>query len=267
LPSKLSIKNLTLSDIVIDDLKLHGLDNLEKVSIMRKVKTLPAGAFHNKKKLRKVFVDPNIQLSIIPEYCFSNCESLEKFIIPKSIVTIGEKAFRGCKNIARIEIPKTVLYVDPSSFDGWTSNQSIYHHHPFVLSDKCKAKIIELSVVQSIKERVITHESDLSIKKYIVTVKGGHVGKDYYIPLKFPIEATSKKEAAAIARQIPRVKHHHKDTILEVVPVSNETYSAQIEENVKDPYFRVHSKQEQREIDQIINDKKIKETDKNRKRQ
>ena len=49
---------------------------------------------------------------------------------------------------------------------------------------------------------------------YIVTAKCGHVGKDYYIPIDFPVRAESKTEAAKIVRSFPRVKHHHKDAIL-----------------------------------------------------
>ena len=53
------------------------------------------------------------------------------------------------------------------------------------------------------------------MKKYFeVIVKCGHVGHGKYIVKKLAILAESAKQAAKIARYIPRVKHHKKDAIL-----------------------------------------------------
>lgn len=54
--------------------------------------------------------------------------------------------------------------------------------------------------------------------RYAVTAKCGHTGfgPGFYIPITFIVSAESAKEAAIKARQIPRVKHHHKDAISEV---------------------------------------------------
>ncbi|OHE26361.1 MAG: hypothetical protein A2Y45_08230 [Tenericutes bacterium GWC2_34_14] len=258
--SKASIRDLTLSSIVIEDVFLHGMTNLVKVTIAKKVKTLPTGAFHNRKKLKKVFFDPLISITKIPECCFLNCEHLEVCGIPESVISIDERAFKGCKNLKQIEIPKGTKYVDPTAFDGWTKEQRIYHYSQFVLSDKCQATLIDISDIEETHQRVVTHESDLSIKKYIVTVKGGHVGKTHYIPLKFPIQATSKKEAALIARQIPRVKHHHKDAVLDVIAVTEEMFQQQLMENDQDPFLKIKSKHQQREIDDLVNKRIVPET-------
>ncbi|MCD4827450.1 MAG: leucine-rich repeat domain-containing protein [Acholeplasmataceae bacterium] len=255
-----SIKKIQLSEIMIEDSTINKFVNLEKVSISKNVKILPIGAFHNKKKLKKVYIEPNSALNKIPDYCFSNCESLESFAIPKSIVSIGEKAFRGCKNINSIVIEKNLAFIDSSAFDGWTNEQIIYHHLSYKFTDKCKATLVDISEKEESKERVVTHETDLSIKKYIVTVKGGHVGRTHYIPLNFAISATSKKEAARRAREIPRVKHHHKDAILDVRAVTNEEYKKQIEINSKDPFLKVKSKRQQKEIKDIVDSRKIQET-------
>ena len=257
--SKASIKDLTLSNVVIEDTYLFGMENLEKVTITKKVKTLPTGAFFNRKRLKKVFVDPQSIITKIPQCCFLNCEQLQLCSIPESVISIEERAFKGCKLLKQIEIPRDVRYVDPTAFDGWTPEQRIYHYSELNLSDKCHATFIDISETISVSERVITHESDLSMKKYIVTVKGGHVGRKHYIPLKFPIQATSKKEAASIARQIPRVKHDHKDAILDVYPVTDEMYNKQIEENDRDPYLKIKSRHEQKKIEEMIETRKIAE--------
>lgn len=84
------------------------------------------------------------------------------------------------------------------------------------------------------------------MRYYMVTAKCGHVGRDYYIPIDFPVRADSAKEAAAAARSLPRVKHHHKDAILSVVEVSYSDYEDQRLVNRYDPYLGCHCIQDQR---------------------
>ena len=50
-------------------------------------------------------------------------------------------------------------------------------------------------------------------KFYAVVTKCGHVGNGKYREVTFPINADSGKEAAEIARWIPRVKHHKKGLV------------------------------------------------------
>ena len=58
------------------------------------------------------------------------------------------------------------------------------------------------------------------MKKYFsVETKCGHVGKLNCVWIKFAICAENAKEAAAIARQKARAKHHHKNTIKEVIEI------------------------------------------------
>ena len=52
-------------------------------------------------------------------------------------------------------------------------------------------------------------------KYFKVTCKCGHVGVKHYIRISLPVIAATRKGAAEIARYIPRVKHDHKDAILE----------------------------------------------------
>lgn len=80
---------------------------------------------------------------------------------------------------------------------------------------------------------------------YIVTAKCGHVGKNYYIAIDFPIKAHSKSSAAKIARNIPRVKHDHKDAILDCREVSEEEYNKQVEINNNNPYLKCMSIRDQ----------------------
>lgn len=81
---------------------------------------------------------------------------------------------------------------------------------------------------------------------YKVNAKCGHVGRENYVIKTFAIKAESGKLAAAIVRNWPRVKHHHKDAIMSVVRIDFDEYSQIIETNMLDPYFSCVNVQEQR---------------------
>ena len=82
-------------------------------------------------------------------------------------------------------------------------------------------------------------------KYYEVIAKCGHVGRKNYIPVKFAVVAESGKEAAKKVRQFPRVKHNHKDAILDVRCITLEEFLEIKESNDNDPYLKCHSRQEQ----------------------
>lgn len=80
---------------------------------------------------------------------------------------------------------------------------------------------------------------------YEVIAKCGHVGKKHYVPVKFAVVAEDGKEAAKMVRQFARVKHNHKDAILNVNKIDYERYLEIVEINNNDPYLKCHSRQEQ----------------------
>ncbi len=85
-------------------------------------------------------------------------------------------------------------------------------------------------------------------KFFRVTCKCGHVGKQFFIRIDFPVNADSGKEAAEIARNIPRVKHDHKDAILNCVEIDYEEYQIIQKINNNDPYLKCKNPQEQAHI-------------------
>lgn len=80
---------------------------------------------------------------------------------------------------------------------------------------------------------------------YAVTAMCGHVGRNNYIAITFPINAEDGKEAAEIARWIPRVKHHVKEAILDVRKINFEEYQKLSKINNSDYYLKACSRQEQ----------------------
>jgi len=78
-----------------------------------------------------------------------------------------------------------------------------------------------------------------------VTAKCGHVGKRQYYKGVFFIRAEDGKQAAAIVREKPRVKHDRKDAILAVEKISYAEYKEGRAAWRGNRYFSCHSRQEQ----------------------
>lgn len=86
-------------------------------------------------------------------------------------------------------------------------------------------------------------KSDLQF--YIVDAVCGHVGRENAVIKSFAIIAGNPKEAAAVCRNMPRVKHHFKFAIQNVRKVSLEQYVIQRTWNSFDPYLTATNIQEQ----------------------
>ena len=83
---------------------------------------------------------------------------------------------------------------------------------------------------------------------YEVQAKCGHVGKNMYTLKTFAVNAPNRAEAATLVRNLPRVKHHHRDAILRVVAIDRNRYYEIQHLNRQDPYFQCHSIQDQRRL-------------------
>ena len=97
------------------------------------------------------------------------------------------------------------------------------------------------------------------MKYFKVTAKLGHVGKNNYYKGKLYIKAESRKEAAKKARYCPRVKHDHKDAILNVEEITVQEFVEGAERNKDIKYFSCYNIQQQRECFCEIEDAVFKE--------
>ena len=79
-----------------------------------------------------------------------------------------------------------------------------------------------------------------------VQAKCGHVGMNKYVLKNFYIKTDSAKKAAYIIRNVPRVKHHHKDAIRNVREITYEEYVEGSKRMEADDYFRIHNSSEQK---------------------
>lgn len=85
-------------------------------------------------------------------------------------------------------------------------------------------------------------------KYFLVSTKCGHVGRNKYIMVDFAIKAETAKDAAQIAKKLPRVKKHWKDAVSKVKEVTQDVFYQQILENNKDNYLKSRCIQDQRHM-------------------
>ncbi len=265
---------------VIEDYQNHFKKYDRKIEIPKSVVHISKNAFKDNTKISKLTIHPNLrkidksafegcenleqvkifgdsQLVVIPEKCFMDCSSLKSFTIPEEVGVIKKYAFKGCTSIKHIVIPEHIVAIEAGAFDKWTEDQTIEMYSNFKFGIVCKAKIINHSLND---EEIIdddTFETEDGKYMYSVLCKCGHVGRHRYMPIHFPVIAESKKEAAKIARDLPRVKHDHKDAILEVKQISEREYWNLKTENAQDPYLKINSKYQQKDIKHIIDERAV----------
>ncbi len=83
------------------------------------------------------------------------------------------------------------------------------------------------------------HEEPLHY--FIVTLKGGHVGKHLYYPMRIPMVGYSKVEVIARAIQLPRVKHKSKNDVLDIQEVDQATFYEQYQANLQNEYYQIRN--------------------------
>lgn len=228
-----------------------------KLTIHEKVKKIGTSAFEDCERLELVKFFGDSELVVIPENCFKDCKSLKSFKIPPEVGVIKKYAFSGCTGIEHIIIPEDVIAIEAGAFDKWTKDQTIEMYRNFKFGIVCKAKIINHSLDDQVIDENEIYETEKGLFMYSVKAKCGHVGRHRYMPIDFPIIASTKKEAAKIARNIPRVKHDHKFAILEVKQINKTEYERLIEVNNSDPYLKIKSKYQQKGLEDLINERAV----------
>ena len=97
------------------------------------------------------------------------------------------------------------------------------------------------------------------MKYFEVEAKCGHVRRNNYILKKFYVCAESASEAASITRHLPRVKHHQKDAIKNVIEIDYDNYILGLDSKRNDPYFLVDNSSDQRMACLFADDEIIRE--------
>ena len=114
---------------------LHGIENLETITIPNSVTTFGAGTFGNCTSLKEVTLSKNI--TKFYSDVFYNCWELSTIngFEDLNIDFIGANAFQYCKSLESIIIPASVTKIYNKAFDGCDNFKSVYFKSPIPLSE------------------------------------------------------------------------------------------------------------------------------------
>lgn len=122
--SRLKEVNLPSSIKYIYDGAFAGCKSLKGIVIPNNVELIGDAAFCNCTELTTVTMPAKINgdflvYATIGARAFSQCESLQTFVVPEGIHTIGDGAFHDCSSLKEITIPESVTSIT----DGFYSNR------------------------------------------------------------------------------------------------------------------------------------------------
>lgn len=110
--------------LYIENSAFKGCTGLTQIAIPKTVKTIGEEAFMNDEKLFMVYMKDmdNSVLEGIGAGAFKSCKALglfcsdTEFLLPKSLLTIGEYAFAGCKGIKKLTLPEKLETLGEGAF-------------------------------------------------------------------------------------------------------------------------------------------------------
>ena len=174
-----SLQTIVIPDSVteIGGSAFSGCSSLQSIAIPDSVTEIGRRAFRGCSSLQSIIVDNNnpkydsrnncnaiietssnklitgCQNTIIPDsvtvidqFAFFNCSSLQSIVIPESVTLIWIGAFKGCSSLLSIVIPDSVTQIGILAFSGCSSLQSIKIKNPKLIEDTSvdlkKVKII-----------------------------------------------------------------------------------------------------------------------------
>lgn len=137
----ISLEKIVISEgcEIIDSRAFDGCMNLKTVILPKSLKKIDYAAFSNCRNLTNINLENlltispqafygcknlkdedinSMKVSIIDEYVFYGCSSLEHITIPETVTELNLNAFNGCRNLKTIYIPENVekIIVDPCFF-------------------------------------------------------------------------------------------------------------------------------------------------------
>lgn len=124
--NKTAIQTLELPKTLtsIYDSAFSNMSSLKSIDIPKDVQILGRNAFSYCKSLETVNFNTT-KLTELSTYLFYGCSSLDRVIIPKSVISINSYTFGNCPNLKKIYIPSSVLSINEMAF-AYSSNVVIY---------------------------------------------------------------------------------------------------------------------------------------------
>lgn len=104
----------------------------------------------------------------------------------------------------------------------------------------------QVSCEESIQPITPTNQEQM-VRYFIVTLKGGHVGKHLYYPMKIALVGYTETEVIQRAILLPRVKHKSIQDLLEIQEVDQVMLYQQYQENLQNEYYHIRNSYEGKE--------------------
>lgn len=128
--TRINIKELLIGNDFTSFENYTDLSGIEKITIGKNIPEIQASAFKNCTGLSSVnfILDPtsyNSSLQIINSYSFYNCISLNKIVIPNSVLEVRDFAFAECSDLSTVILSNNLADIHGSSFKDCVSLSSI----------------------------------------------------------------------------------------------------------------------------------------------
>jgi hypothetical protein len=91
---------------------------LKEIRLYGRIEYMGVRVFSRCEELTSVLFDECEFVTGIPDFCFSECQSLSHVVLPESLKYIGSGAFRHCKRIEEMSLPKLEIGVLDDAFEG-----------------------------------------------------------------------------------------------------------------------------------------------------
>lgn len=98
-------------------------DNGEVIAVPEGIKTIAAGAFHNRSKFRSISLPETLEQ--IEYEAFRSCMNLKEIDIPESTTRIGNSAFRDCINLKTLNVKNGLIKIGDRAFENCSKLEQI----------------------------------------------------------------------------------------------------------------------------------------------
>ena len=137
-------------------------------------------------------------LKEIPGYAFAECQKLTEFIIPNSVMGIGDRAFFGCNQLTELTIPKNISYIGDYAFSGLVGHGGVgaefeWNYAPAGLTS---VTFEEPATISDIGEGAFAHCSGLT--NITIPKSVTHIGKNAFYKTGLYNDTSKWKNGALI---------------------------------------------------------------------
>ena len=121
---KLKFENKEIFGLKISSHKYNKDCGQGSITLAGELTTIPDYAFSNFNSLQTIIIPQGV--TTIGKGAFSNCENLYLITFPDTLETIGEEAFKGCISLCDVEMNDSLTEIRSSAFEGCTKMESVF---------------------------------------------------------------------------------------------------------------------------------------------